>query len=124
MAETTSTTRTGTQRVLGEGRSAAIPGPQIPQWDAPPDAAKAAKLRAEREARRKQELAAKPAPFTAVTSGHLIKAFSRNFADNRMVRLRRLARGNRDVAWLLQEHARLTAARRGVKPKPDSEKKD
>ena len=48
--------------------------------------------------------AAKAAPFTVVSTQHLVKSLAVSMEQNRLSRLKNLARTNRDVAWVLAEY--------------------
>lgn len=87
---------TGTERVFVAGK-VTIPGPVLPAPLEKPPVAKVEKKPAEKA----------PPPFTVVPSNHIVKTLAVNTAQDRLVRLKNLARTNRDVAWLLSEFESL-----------------
>ena len=100
---------TGTLRVLAGGK-VKIPGPQLQadDQDETPEKSKADQDKPEEKQ--------KEAPFTVVSSQHIITNIARNADQNRLSRLQDLARTNLDVRWLL--------ARVQVSDKKPAKKKD
>lgn len=88
---------TGTERIISDGM-VHIPGPMLPTKEV---GAAPAKPKVKEE---------KPAPFVIVSTRHIIQTLAKSSDQNRLSRLKNLARVNRDVAWLLAEHQKPSAA--------------
>lgn len=107
---------TGTNRVIANG-AVRIPGPTLPTWATQSQPKTAAKAKVEA-----------PAPFVVVSSHHLVKTLAKSSEQNRLSRLKELARTNRDVAWLLAEFQSAATPEQsesanGDKPKGPKSKK-
>ncbi len=87
----------GTSRVMEKGK-VVIPGPILPKS---PEAPKPA-LKVEKKPEPKNN-----APFTVVTSQHIVKTLTKDTTETKLIRLKALAYKNRDVAWLLSEFEKL-----------------
>lgn len=91
---------TGTSRVMPDGLKGrvVIPGPILPVPLDGPKPNEKVKEKAKVE---------KPAPFTVVSTQHIVKTLAAYTDQNRTSRLVTLSRTNRDVAWLLAEFEKL-----------------
>lgn len=86
---------TGTSRVIGAS-GVFIPGPTIfkaPAQEAPKPV--------------EQKKTDRSAPFTVVTSQHILKSLAKGALHNKLSKLTAMARKNRDIAWLLDEYKTL-----------------